>query len=403
MGHRRGAGQRQAGNHGEDGGEGHRRDEAEEQAAADGMGQVHRDHVAAADDGAGRVAELRIGADHDDGTEADDDQQQVEVADETSGVEHALACFLGAADGEEAHQDMRQAGGAEHHADAEGNRVHRVRQQAARRHDRAALGVHGCGAGEHRLGAEAEVPEHHEGHEAGAREQQDRLDDLHPGGRQHAAEGHVADHQHAHQQHRVQVAHAEQQLDQLAGADHLRHQVHQRHGQGAEGRGDADRALRQAVGDHVGEGVLAEVAQAFGDQEQDDRPAGEYAEGIQQAVVAAHEHHRRDAEEGCCGHHVAGDRQAVLEAGESAAGGVEVARRAGAQGGPAGDAEGEQDEQQEHADGMPVERARAVGGEGEIGGEEAAQQQEQAGQNHFAHSCFSLSLSGSSTALVRCT
>ncbi|MNT45467.1 hypothetical protein D3C72_1820530 [compost metagenome] len=116
MGHRRGAGQRQPGNHRQDGGEGDRRDEAEEQVAAYRVGQVHRDHVAAADDRAAGVTERRIGADHDDGAEADDDQQQVEVADETGGVEHAFTRFLGIADGEETHQDMRQARGAEHHA-----------------------------------------------------------------------------------------------------------------------------------------------------------------------------------------------------------------------------------------------------------------------------------------------
>ncbi|MNE09574.1 hypothetical protein D3C80_1022570 [compost metagenome] len=264
--------------------------------------------------------------------------------------------------------------------------------------------MHGGGGGEHGFGAEAEVLEHHEGHEGGARKQQDRLDDLHPGGGQHAAEGHVADHQRAHQHDRLEVGKAEQQLDQLAGADHLRHQVHQRHGQGAEGRGDADRALRQAVGDHVGEGVLAEVAQAFGDQEQDDRPAGEHAQGVEQAVVAVHEHHRGDAEEGGCADHVTGDRQAVLEAGEAAAGGVEVGGRAGAQGGPAGDAEGEEDEQQEHADGVPVQRARGgVSGEGAFGGQQAGGEEQVAQGFHWPHSCFSLSFSGSSTALVRCT
>jgi hypothetical protein len=83
VGHRRCAGQRQAGDHGQDGGEGHGRDEAEEQVATHGLGQVHGDHVAAADDGAGGIAVGRFGADHDDGAKADDDQQQVEVADES--------------------------------------------------------------------------------------------------------------------------------------------------------------------------------------------------------------------------------------------------------------------------------------------------------------------------------
>ena len=45
---RRGAGQRQPRHHREDGGEGHRRDEAEQQVAAHRLGQPHRRHVGAA-------------------------------------------------------------------------------------------------------------------------------------------------------------------------------------------------------------------------------------------------------------------------------------------------------------------------------------------------------------------
>ncbi len=337
---------------------------------------MHGDHVATADDRASGIAIGRLGADHDDGAEADDDQQQVEIADEAGGIEHALARFLGVADGKEAHQDMRQAGRAEHHAQPQRNGIHRAGQQTAWGHDRLALGMHGHGTGEHRLGAEAEVPEHHERHEAGAGQQHHCLDDLHPGGGEHAAKGDVGDHQHADQHHRIQVADAEQQLDQLAGADHLRDQVHQRHHQGAECRGEAHRGLRQAVADHVGEGVLAQVAQALGDQEQDDRPAGEHAQRIQQAVVAVQEHHRRNTQERGGADHVAGDRQAVLHAAEAPAGGIEVTGRAGAQGSPAGDQQGEADEHHEHRDGCPV---------------------------HCAHSCLTLSLSGSSALLARCT
>ncbi|MCY1427632.1 hypothetical protein D9M71_434890 [compost metagenome] len=236
--------------------------------------------------------------------------------------------------------------------------------------------MHGGGAGKHRLSAEAEVLEHHERHEAGAEQQHHRLDDLHPGGGEHAAEGDVEHHQHADQHHGVQVIDAEQQLDQLASADHLGHQVHQRHHQGAESRGQAHWGLRQPVADHVGKGVLAQVAQALGNQEQDDRPARQDTKGIQQAVVAVHEHHRGNAQERSGTDHVASDCQAVLHASQAAAGGVEVTGRAGAQGSPAGDQQGEADKHHEHRNGGPV---------------------------HCAHSCLTLSLSGSSTLLARCT
>lgn len=69
------------------------------------------------------------------------------------------------------------------------------------------------------------------------------------------------------------VVEAEQQLDQLAGADHLRDQVERHHHQRAAGRQGADLLLLEAVGGDVGEGVLAQVAQALGDEEEDDRPA----------------------------------------------------------------------------------------------------------------------------------
>jgi hypothetical protein len=115
--------------------------------------------------------------------------------------------------------------------------------------------------GEHRLGAEAEVPQHRQGHEGGAAEQQAGLDDLHPRRRRHAAEQHVDHHQRADDHHREPVLEAEQQLDQLAGTDHLRDQVERDHDQRAGGGEDPDRRLREAERGDVGEGELAEVAQ----------------------------------------------------------------------------------------------------------------------------------------------
>ncbi len=188
----------------------------------------------------------------------------------------------------------------------------------------------------------------------GAGEQQAGLDDLHPGGRGHAAEEHVDHHQRADDDHRHPVLEAEQQLDELAGADHLRDQVEGDHDQGARGREGADRGLLEAVGGHVGEGELAEVAQALRHQEGDHRPADQEADRVDQAVVAARHHRRRDTEEGGGRHVVAGDRQAVLEAGDAAAGGVEVGRRLGLGGRPLGDVERAEDEHAEHHDGRPV-------------------------------------------------
>jgi hypothetical protein len=92
----RGAGQRQTGDHRQDGGEGHRRQEAEQHVAADRLGQVHGDHVAAADQlAADRAAfeELGVLADDEDGAEAHEEDHVEEVGDEAGGVE-APICGL---------------------------------------------------------------------------------------------------------------------------------------------------------------------------------------------------------------------------------------------------------------------------------------------------------------------
>jgi hypothetical protein len=173
--------------------------------------------------------------------------------------------------------------------------------------------------GKQRLGAEAELRQHHEGHEGHARQQQAGLDDLHPGGGRHAAEQHVDHHQRADDDHGHPVFQAEQQLDELARADHLCDQVEGHHHQRARSREGADRRLLEAVARHVGKGELAQVAQALGHQEGDDGPAHQEADGVDQAVVAGGHHGRRNAQERGRRHVVAGNRQAVLEAGDAAA------------------------------------------------------------------------------------
>ena len=290
-----------------------------------------------------------------DGAEADDEGQQVEVADPSGRPHHRLARFLGARHGEEAHQDVRQAGGPEHQRHAERDGRDRVLDEAARSHDRqpllerllrcrargfGELGLHVDRTLEQRLGAEAVAPHHHEGHERRAGQQQAGLDDLHPGGGGHAAEEHVDHHQRADEDDGDPVVEAEQELDQLARADHLRDQVEGHDDQRAGCREDAHRGLGEAERRHVGEGELAEVAQAFGHEEGDHRPADEKADRVDQPVVARDHHRGRDAEERGRGHVVAGDGEAVLEAGDAAAGRVEVGRRLGPRRRPFGDEEG---------------------------------------------------------------
>ena len=164
-------------------------------------------------------------------------------------------------------------------------------------------------------------------HEGRAGQQKARLDDLHPGGRLHAAEHDIDDHQHADDDDRVQVVEAEQKFDELARTDHLRDQVEGDHHERADRRQNADLCLVEAERGHVGERELAQVPQALGDQEEDDRPADEKADRVDQPVEAGGEDEAGDAEEGCRRHVVAGDGEAVLEAGDAAARGIEVRRR----------------------------------------------------------------------------
>ena len=197
-------------------------------------------------------------------------------------------------------------------------------------------------------------------------QQQHGLDDLHPGRCFHAAEGHVDHHQAADQDDCHPVVETEQQLDQLAGADHLRDQVEGDGDQRAASRQNADLGLPEPERGDVGKRELAEIAQLLGDQERDDRPADQPAHRVDQAIVAGGVDQAGDAQERGRRHVVAGDREAVLEAGDAAAGGIEIRGRCRPLCRPISDAEGKGDKGDEHADGDPIDRllGAAVDGAG---------------------------------------
>ena len=181
--------------------------------------------------------------------------------------------------------------------------------------------------GEQIIEAEADVLHHHKGHKAGAEQQQDGFDNLHPGGGEHAAKEDVKHHQHADQHDRNVVVEAEQQLDKLTRADHLGDEVERHHHQRTAGGEGADRPLLKTIGRYVGKRVAPEVTQAFGDKKQNNRPADEEAERVDQPIVAGGVNQRGNAEERGRRHKVAGNRQPVLETGDIAARGVVVAAR----------------------------------------------------------------------------
>ena len=121
------------------------------------------------------------------------------------------------------------------------------------------------------------------------------------------------------------VVEAEQQLNQLTRADHLGDEVERHYHQRTAGGKGANRPLFETIRGHVGKRVAAEVTQAFGDQEQNNRPADEETERVDQPVVAGGVNQCGNTEKRGRRHKVAGNRQTVLKTGNVAASGVVVA------------------------------------------------------------------------------
>ena len=202
---------------------------------------------------------------------------------------------------------------------------------------------------------EADALEHEHRHHEDAGHQQHGLDDLHPRGREHAAEDHVAEHEAAREDHGEREVDPDERLDQHARADHLRDQVERGHGQRAHRRRRARGPLAQPERQHVGDRELARVAHALGEQEHHGQERDEEPDRVQEPVEAVQEDQPGDAEERGRRQVVAGDREAVLEAGDLAAGGVERRRAGHALGRPVGDAERDREDDREDHDRLDVD------------------------------------------------
>jgi hypothetical protein len=218
------------------------------------------------------------------------------------------------------------------------------------------------GGGEQRQRIHLELQEHQEGEQERAGEQQRRLHDLDPRGRDHAPEQHVGQHHDADNGHGDVVFEAEEQAHQVARPHHLRDQVEGHHGQRSDGRGDAHRRLAQPRRHDVGERVAPQIAERLGDEEHDDRPADQEADRVDQAVESRERHQPGDAEKARRAHVVAGQRHAVLEPRDAAPRGVELVRALRPPGRPVGDRQRAGDEDQEPGDGGEIglaDRTRA--------------------------------------------
>jgi hypothetical protein len=197
--------------------------------------------------------------------------------------------------------------------------------------------------------------EHPDRHHRGPDDEQRGLDDLHPGRAAHAADQHVGDHDDADHRDDERLArlgrHVQEERDEPACARHLGEQVEERDDQRRGGRGRADGALPHPERQHVAHREATGVAQQLRDEQQGDEPRDQEADRVQEAVVAVKRDRTRDAEERGGRQVVAGDRDAVLLAGEPAACGVEVRRAtAGAPADPDDDGERDDHEDQEDHD-----------------------------------------------------
>ena len=375
--HRGSGGQHQARNHCNDGGECNGSNEGEEQVAEYGIGAAtgelrqHRSgHVAALverGDGAG--------ANVDRGAHAQEQGQDIETAYDAHCPQHGSTRGLSRRNGEEAHQDVRHTGGAEHQGHAQGDLVNRILQEQTglqetlteffRRHGgrgiadqlgdlRLHLGIADHG-GEEAGQAEAVLAPGDEHQQDGRGHQQHGLDDLHPGSGLHAAEHHIGQHQHADADHGDVIVDADQGLDQHAAADHLRGQVEGGHGNGGQCRDGLGGFRIVAEGQDVTQRVLADVAARLGDHQQHGDVSHQPAHRVHEAVITVKGDQAGDAEEGRGGQVVAGDRPAVLDAGYRATGGVELGGGVGGFRGPERHIHGHGDDQAEHGEGHPLE------------------------------------------------
>ena len=201
---RRRRGDGQAGDDGQDGRERHRRDDAEQDHAAELEGQQRRGRVLPAGRG-----EDPVRADERRRAVPEHQGEQVERTDQRDRPDHRTSGLLGGGHGVEAHQHVRQARGAEHQRERQRDEVD-LRRSTSRRTARPAPARRGWRrprvvASETAVCAEPRISEKFRPNlastitvmTAGADDQQHGLDDLHPGGALHAADQDVDDHQDA--------------------------------------------------------------------------------------------------------------------------------------------------------------------------------------------------------------
>src|SRR5271156_3943729 len=325
----------------------------EENGAPKRVRQQRRAHIIAA------VFRDEVAAHDGGGAPAKKGGEDVEDADQPHGPNHGETRGFRVGHGVEADENMRQSGGSENQRHAERKKiecaVRRFIAQARREeilHDFGAVRrvvMHLADGGEKRAEAEAKMREHHEAQQNGAGDQQNRFDDLHPGGGDHAAEDDVHNHQNSDARDRHVKADArtfQQQGDQRSGPDHLRDHIKRADSYGTERSHGAYRARMQAISKHVRHGVFASIAERLGDDEQNGEVSDQKADGVHESVVAKEGDEAGDAQERCGGHVITGDGDTVLPRADAAIGREIGSGGAGKPRGPGSDSQSDGDERE---------------------------------------------------------
>ena len=186
--------------------------------------------------------------------------------------------------------------------------------------------------------------QHHSAHQDGG------LDDLYPGGGEHAAKGHIHRHQGADGDYRQVELEAEDNGDQPPCAHHLSHQIDQRDGDGTGAQHHPGAWVLQTALHHIPEGVLAHPPQGA---DQNGKAETESAQGRDEVEGHIHPHQGVESdntEDGARRHVVPGNGEAVLGAADLALGGVERRLAGVASSRPEGNAEGDGNGDEEVAD-----------------------------------------------------
>ena len=326
--------------------------------------------------------------------ETDDEGQDVEVTDPNCCPTHRLTGFFSIRHREEAHQDVWQTSGTEHQRHTHRNCRDRIFDQATWGHQRIMLRMDFNSLSKQRFWAETEGKQHGTRHEGCARQQHYSLDHLNPRRCCHTAEQHVHHHQDTNHNYGDGVVQTKENLDQLTSTHHLGNHVEGNHNQRTRRSENTHWGLREAVRGHVSKCELAEVTQTLCQQESDDWPTDQPADREDQAVEAVSKHQTGNTQERSSRHVVASDRQAVLEASDTATSRVEVSSCLCFARCPLSNVERKQNENAEHGNSGPVGRLLlgiaqiSTGGQGCTTREECAKRDECL--IHFGHFCTSL-------------